>query len=66
MEMYIFLTHSPSGNFAETRDGLDREVPTGTEWVQAIPSFTKIHHEQLMSGAIFLTFEKLGVKKYEK
>ena len=26
------------------------EVPTGTEWVQTIPSFTKIHHEQLMSG----------------
>ena len=43
------------------------EVLPGTTWVQTIPSFSKIHHEQLLNGEMnfFLMFEKLVVRKYE-
>ena len=39
-ELYIFLTHSSSGNFAETRDGLDLR---GAERHRVSPNHSKFH-----------------------
>ena len=38
--MYIFLTHSSSGNFAETRDGLDSR---GADRHRVSPNHPKFH-----------------------
>ena len=66
--MYIFLTHSSSGNFAETRDGLDSR---GADRHQVSPNHPKFHQNSPRAvdewgNELFLMFEKLGVKKYEK
>ena len=39
-ELYIFLTHSSSGNFAETRDGLDSR---GADRHRVSPNHPKFH-----------------------
>ena len=66
--MYIFLTHSSSGNFAETRDGLDSR---GADRHRVSPNHPKFHQNSPRAvdewgNELFLMFEKRGVKKYEK
>ena len=66
--LYIFLTHSSSGNFAETRDGLDSR---GADRHRVSPNHPKFHQNSPRAvdewgNELFLMFEKLGVKKYEK
>ena len=64
-KMYIFLTHSSSGNFAETRDGLDSR---GADRHRVSPNHPKFHQNSPRAvdewgNELFLMFEKLGVKK---
>ena len=66
--MYIFLTHFSSGNFAETRDGLDSR---GADRHRVSPNHPKFHQNlpravDEWGNELFLMFEKLGVKKCKK
>ena len=66
--LYIFLTQSSSGKFAETRDGLDSR---GADRHRVSPNHPKFHQNSPRAvdewgNELFLMFEKLGVKKYEK
>ena len=65
--LVFFLIHSASGNFAETRDGLDsrgaarhRVSPNHPEFQQNSP---RAVHE--CGNALFLMLEKQGVRKFE-
>ena len=67
-KLYIFLTHFSSGNFGETRDGLDSR---GADRHRVSPKHTEFHQNSPRAvdewgNELFLMFEKRGVKKYEK
>ena len=66
--MYIFLTHFSSGNFAETRDGLDSR---GADRHRVSPNHPKFHQNSPRvvyewGNELFLMFEKFVVKKCKK
>ena len=66
-EMYIFLTHSSSGNFAETRDGLDSRGAASHQMSPNHPEFQQNSPQAVIEwgNELFLMLEKQGVRKYE-
>ena len=66
-EMYIFLTHSSSGNFAETRDGLDSRGAARHRVSPNHPEFQQNSPREVIEwgNELFLMLEKIEVRKYE-
>ena len=66
-KLYIFLIHSSSGNFAETRDGLDSRGAARHRVSPNHPEFQQNSPRAVIEwgNELFLVLEKLVVRKYE-
>jgi len=70
LKMYIFLIHSSSGNFAETRDGLDSRGAARHRVSPNHPEFPALSNHPARAviewgNELFLMLGKLGMRKYE-